>query len=376
MLYIPPELYIDIVGSLTTDPSFDWATGALSPQAALKSLALTSQPLRVLAQPPLFETITIPSLPDSLSLSRLVTLKQLFDGRPEITSWVKKFRLRRLPSGRGPIPANTPTLQQLWLTLSEIFVRMDKLQIVNFEWVRVSEAMHEHIRYGLPNLRSLIFKSVTIEYFDDFENLPAEELPLEALHISGYRGQRVPTAVARLARAPNLDYLALPYLNPTTLRSLIGPTLPHVFKNLSRLFILDSPSFEHLALFAAQCPNLRSLHFLHPSDALEARNGVPSDMLPSLTRYRGPLDVAQLLVPGRPLEAIDVSTYISDPREWSRGDLEPLARGLANVRGLILGTFSWYKDFMYDLRDLFPHAEMLKLAFHKPDKASGHTKAV
>lgn len=364
---IPPELYIAILAALKADPWFDWR-GDLSPKAALETLALTSRSLRAIAQPLLFESIEISSTKDWVILSRVLKLKNLFDERPEITEWVKEFGLGRHPPGTGSIAVNTSTLRELWPTLSNIFVRMDKLHTVRFGWADISSATHEHL-YRLPDLRSLTLDSVTIQPLADSKNLSVEELRLKELQIRGYR-QQVPAAATQFARAPGLDYLALPYLDPATSQSLLGLIASHVFKTLSSLSLTEVPSFEHLIVFAARCPNLRSLHFLYAPIALELPTGVPNDTFSFLTRYYGPLNIAQLLVPGRPLETIDVSTYIPDPREWSRGDLEPLAGGSENVRELTLGTFSWHRGFMDDLRDLFPHAEVLKLTFHKPDKAS------
>lgn len=114
--------------------------------------------------------------------------------------------------------------------------------------------------------------------------------------------------------------------------------------------------------FLTRCPKLTNLWCgtVIPSDP---QNPVPASCIPLLERFTGPLDLAQALVPGRPLEEISAFSMsgggqqIQDVTDIAR----LMARGTKQLRHLQIGILRWHDGRIGKLAFLSPRLESLVL---------------
>lgn len=122
-------------------------------------------------------------------------------------------------------------------------------------------------------------------------------------------------------------------------------------------------------LLAPHCPDLQCLSLgefmfrqgLRSTITLPA--SVPLATWPQLKRFRGWLRVAQLLVPGRPVENIRIEGGVDELDNWEKSSLVPLAHGSAVLRELSLEKIPWKDNCFEDIADVLPHLRSLQVTF-------------
>lgn len=117
---------------------------------------------------------------------------------------------------------------------------------------------------------------------------------------------------------------------------------------------------DRLFTFLARLPNLASLTLTGQRDQHHPAAPPSLDIAPLLTHFNGPLSLAILLVPGRPVENLGIS-----PASYPRGqhpdiqDLSPLARYTEHVKSVTLKSFLWREGCFPNLAAIFPDLTVL-----------------
>lgn len=113
--------------------------------------------------------------------------------------------------------------------------------------------------------------------------------------------------------------------------------------------------------FCTRCPNVTELA-CGPlqNDPLPA--SVSSRILPKLKKFKGPVELSRLLVPGRPVEDIR-----AEAEPHSRINIYGLVRSLATsshaVRLLYLSGVAWQEGCVEEIAAHLPHVESVTLDF-------------
>ncbi|KZT61680.1 hypothetical protein CALCODRAFT_506024 [Calocera cornea HHB12733] len=106
-------------------------------------------------------------------------------------------------------------------------------------------------------------------------------------------------------------------------------------------------------------PHIRHLS-LHPKIHLTS---IPADALPNLERFEGSYAMAELLVPGRPVTQVTITTESNFSA--NQGDMPQTFKAIAKsskpVKYLELEEIKFEEEWMDDLRILFPQLEHLRV---------------
>lgn len=89
----------------------------------------------------------------------------------------------------------------------------------------------------------------------------------------------------------------------------------------------------------------------------------PATTMPHLTRLQAPIELAMVLVPGRPIRDLRV-TMSGMPRSrhsCGSGDLAPIIGGLKALRCLRIDAFQWKEGSIDEIANLAPSLEILEL---------------
>lgn len=339
---LPPELFIYVTAvlrtSLPNSPFFQLVDGITPLHEALRNLSLTSRTFRALAQPILFEAIHFMGPNPAF---RAHKIGQIFDARSESCAWIKHLQIHVCGE-----------------EVERLFLRMIGLQSITFGPIALSSPMYSHL-YRLSELVTLHLQNVTL-HTEHLDLPPTEELKLKELSMGcRYPTYTPPTAITRLSLSPLLETLTIPNFNSPFYEDLTGRSISNTFPSLTTLHLIHrSIQFSRLVSFAAQCPNLQALE-TRGRGSIEVPQTIGPSALPGLRRCTGPLNVAQLLVPGRPLEVL----HLVGGGEWSKDALVPLSQGSVTLRELGLSMDKYKATFMNDLRDLFKNLEVLRVSF-------------
>lgn len=103
------------------------------------------------------------------------------------------------------------------------------------------------------------------------------------------------------------------------------------------------------AKFLARVPDLVDLQCMELDQDLV----IPVTTVPRLKRFNGPISLARLLLPGRPLEEVHIRSIFSTP--------EGLAPGSRSLKSLSFGSFVWETGCVAEISRLFPSLEILKI---------------
>lgn len=211
---------------------------------------------------------------------------------------------------------------------------------------------------SFSDLRSICcnFIDVTPRLLDILASLPRlDEL---SLHSCLVVGQTANTLSIRTLCIGDISWIdetptPIPLVSSRTLESLtmgsykgalrlLPPLLSNgTFSNLVH-FRLILPASIHNIFFdiLRTCSNLHTLDIESP-DAMNNHYILPSDVIPSLRVYRGPLSLAESLVAGRPVHEVHLGTN------------HGVAHGRMPVSvASLLSTFSWISGTSVALRDL------------------------
>lgn len=142
-------------------------------------------------------------------------------------------------------------------------------------------------------------------------------------------------------------------------------------------YLKDNPTFFP---FLARFPNVTSLVY-RPFREAALPPHVDDNVVPLLKRYKGPLAVIQLLVPGRPLEDIDANippAILPAAGGWPLiGEVvASLATGSGTMRHLRLGPCKWSKGCVEEIAALFPDLESLELEVSMGVHDSGNPQVI
>lgn len=164
-------------------------------------------------------------------------------------------------------------------------------------------------------------------------------------------------------------FKGLSSLHLATIHDVITHAPSAFFESLTQLKVrLVTKPAVFLSLLS-RCPNLTILE----CESLDVRGRdfeVPPHILLNLKELRSTFPVAQLVVPGRPVEIL---TIIASPSVLppTVGDLQPLARGARSLRCLEMGqTVTWSDDCFSQVAALFPSVERLAITFDGGYKVS------
>lgn len=332
---LPNELFLDIVAALepsNPDLSGSHAIRKSAPhRTAISNLSLANRSLRAIAQPTLFENAFIRG-PISLSLFHAHRIEELLESRPESCRW---FRVLHLSPVKGHGTRRDPTVEiqeeELWQVFSRLFVRMTELRRVDWAQITITSAMYRHL-YRLPKLQALHCSGVTISHIPDFTGLSTQTLQIRELSFYAVEtfGHTL-VALLRLARGPSLHSLHLLNVKPRLHQNLLGDP-PHSYNRLSSLrIVLYHAPLDHFLSLVACCPNINTIHLRAPLRSpiiVPTLYQVSPDTLQFLTHYCGPMNLARLLVPGRPVETLSLYHPSQQSEAWVKEELEPLTRGL------------------------------------------------
>ncbi|KZO98486.1 hypothetical protein CALVIDRAFT_596610 [Calocera viscosa TUFC12733] len=106
-------------------------------------------------------------------------------------------------------------------------------------------------------------------------------------------------------------------------------------------------------------PNIRRL-YLHPSIRLSS---IPDDALRNLEQFEGSCAMAELLVPGRPVTRVTITTAskFPDPQGDMPKTFQAISRSSKHVKYLELEPMLFDEGWMDDLPMLFPQLEELRV---------------
>lgn len=340
--YIPPELVLKIcrTHSLNDRVFYDsLGTGEARPwHRVLATMTLACSSFRQLVQPLLFEFVILDSVSfclvggqvDYMGISgvlrRMRRLSSVIDTRPEIGSWIKRVYLdltvwsREYGLERGEIA-----------DISHFFASLKNLQDVEVHRMQPIPAVCRHF-LTLPLLESLELEA-------DLEN----------------------SSMAAL-------YAVVPQASSGT------------FEHLTKLYIQADlrPHMGDLHAFLGICSNVTHLTLLHrtkqddnpgtnpdhsfPSDALAASWRDREPILPRLTKLVAIMAIAVLLVPGRPIQTLDVQ--VSDGCWWRKvsNSVWPLlAAGTVPLRRLALHDVEWCGAILENVSRYFTQLVKLEI---------------
>lgn len=154
-------------------------------------------------------------------------------------------------------------------------------------------------------------------------------------------------------------------LRLTALYPVVVNASPQLFTSITDLQItgvLDPAELDGLILVLFQCSNLTSLTC---GFYVEAPNfDILPTVIPHLSRLKAPMKVTKLLVPGRPVEILEVvrSPGPGNPSMCRPEDLVLLAAGTKPIRHLVLPSIQWSEGCFELIVGFFPFLE--RLSFH------------
>lgn len=291
--------------------------------------------------------------------------------RPETQKWVKILGLGWYSPVGGrrdtPDPVHISQLEELEVTVTQLFSSMTHVEVVHVSGAkRVPAEMYARL-YQLSTLRTFqVSFTLVVHGALELQDLASESLTLEDLDLNTTNSELGSSSAAlALARSPRLRKLRMGNINANVLQILVGQPA-HTFRNLTELQVGIFQSSDTLFAMLSACPNLTSLLMTAPPNVANipvAGAALQRDAVPFLRKIRLTPDILQVLVPGRPIEVLEVMHPRDPPYDWSREDIVHLASGTATMKELEISGFAWRPDGMDLIAELFPHVEILKVAF-------------
>jgi len=339
LLDLPPEIQLHIAESVKG-------------KRALRALSVTSRSLCSIAQSLLFKDFKI-----ALERRQQGSLEDML-ANPQICVAIRSLVL----SSYGPLSANLRDNEKKISLIKELLPKMVRLRVVSISRVRLSRMFMD----TLLEMAAKIPLEVTLH-----ENIyprgmcPMPNAPLRIsylnLTISDYNPSinvYLPLLCACASSA------ALTSLHLTTsgdvLMKLAGICPPFLHDLGISLRQGDDNSEMSAAAFLAAQKKVRRLW-------ISGKVGpVPRRALPNLQELHSPIEVVKQLVPGRPVEAITISSFDGYGRNWCGKEI---IKSAVTVRKICL------KDAIFDTRLVeqmvtgLPYLEILWLSMY--DDVSG-----
>lgn len=342
-----------------------------SAQSTLKSLSVVNRTLCSVAQPALFRHIHLYG-DVAECYFRVRQLLQMITTYAERGSWIKILRLgwrTRFNHQRqefeipGPSAPGEPSLMD---TVSELFNRLTRLTIFRADSFKITPQIYAHL-FRLPTLRTVRCYQRWLEEGPMEDNaLNVDDLTIEDLNIvDTQKRPDIDTATAKLARSPRIRKLEA----GIDVCDKLFRDSPRTFDNLTEL-IIETLAHIHVDCFAdilSACGKLESI-IVTGTDSpqlAEAAERLSKQALPFLSRVHLPVGIAEIIIPGRPVETIIVQAQNLRGvlYQWSRASLSLLTSGSVTVKELSLLGFTWKDDGMDIIFELFPYVETLKVQF-------------
>lgn len=354
--FLPPELWIATFTQLRVEVAMraPHLFGPLAPDTrTLKQLLLVSHSFYTLTEPFIYEHVVITK---SDSRNRDTRTKQIIKQlrkRPERKSWMHVLLLDRwklTPSYRE----SSPPSNDLW----NIILELRNLRALLL--VRVTASASDLFKHlgGLKDFDALSIVSSVLEP-DSSPMSEASTLNLQVLVLRGGRGDTLDhiskrtmgSSLKRLCHGTSYGSIVLSRISQTSFVHLVE-------------YYMIKPSVQDIqGLFsvAHHLPNLTTLsiesEILIPPEVLP----LPAGALPKLQTLSGPLWVILLIVPGHPVQELNIQRV---PESGVPGGLvayKQLGQGTAPVRTLDIKIAEWAGFTFGDLGALFPDLEELTI---------------
>jgi hypothetical protein len=137
----------------------------------------------------------------------------------------------------------------------------------------------------------------------------------------------------------------------------------HTFNYLQRLTTLPpfQGSVAPLLALPSLCPNLTDLvHLVGAATDIHYTDATPTRLSPRLNTYCGPIAHAKLLIPGGPVDNIEVLLPRGE-NSLPEGVLSRLSLGTADVHHLCIKGATWDGGYLEDISRSFPHLAVLEM---------------
>lgn len=342
---------------------------------ALCAISRSSSTHRALALPLLFKQLYIqtysPRYPE-----RMEGISSLLDTYPEAGRWTAELEVWR---GVWTDSYKAQAAAEAHKTLSKVLFQMTGLKTIRLDGLPLSiEAVHHLL--SLP-LRLLSVSEVAING-DKVTNSGQglEGLCLTEVHLNGNDnpfgltdfGVLDPDWI-RLASIPSVSSLVLQGGATNMLQRRLSSHLSHIFTNLRSLH-MDPPIpgiLHPLISLLEACPNLTELvlHDVPPNPMFIMGPGggaIPTlryayppalHLVPHLSSYSGSLDIAKMLVPGRPVAELKVGVY----GDLLDDDLENVSKSSTDIKRLQIVAIHWTEEYKSRLQTLFPDLKEIRI---------------
>ena len=308
LLDIPPEIQLQIAEFV-------------EPLRSLKALSFTSRSLRTIAQSMLFERLRI-----ALGTKLRGSVDDLL-ANPRICAAIRFLELR----GPWLFDSSTPRNDEEQLSLiQKILPEMVGLREVSIYHVHLSKTFLDTFLGIAANMPLQINLAWNIH---PYSVIPTTHTPLQISHLY---------VVTTTLRAPLEFYRSMFHASATTLTGLniladgaelmglAGISLPFLHDLTLKITSENEVSRSSTAAFLTAQRAIRKLH-LHLIGEVGPFPAMPPNALPNLRELKTSTELVHLLVPGRPVEEIEVTLTLKYYQDWFG---EEVGESTARVRRL------------------------------------------
>ncbi|KAG8905584.1 hypothetical protein FRB99_008642 [Tulasnella sp. 403] len=355
---LPPEIWFEIFLMLRETDSSD----------ALRTLCLVCHHFCDIAQPMLFETVTLKGADKSGFLTFLNGSRPQKD---KLRSWIRRLKMiewMQVAIWPTRTMANDGT-RELFASVEDLLPKLHRLQSVMFKFSRIPSSALSVVAQ-LPMLQELIIEDCYFEEGGDFLTL-YNQGPRRITHLEMVRSctpnapvQEVATQLALLPTLKTANLGSCVFRIPEVQDILRSPHKP--LPALKQLTIgwqsmwLEAQRLEGLFLMLKCCTALERLEI---KDCLELGETFQKQLrafsepfLPNLRRFDGSPEVARVLCAGSPLETLRIN---EDAFRIIPKDL--LTVGTRSLRVLCFLNVTWQTESLEVIAKGCPQLEMLSV---------------
>ncbi|KAG9012025.1 hypothetical protein FRB94_006825 [Tulasnella sp. JGI-2019a] len=344
-----PELYLVI---------FDRLHAWNRKKADLLNVCRTSRLFHELAEPLLFADIVLKTDDSEFGIdTRTRALLRDLTSRTETRQWVKSVKIK-ITSHRDDDKGINH--------IADVFVQLHNLRDIVFRYINLTRSMIQHLLRLSHPFRLNCWHVGCATKVEDLVS-DTRNLPITGLIVSGVRKPNAVSLITRLALGPHLSVLDLgpfdwPYIYPGLLQNPY-----HNFDSLRRLEVHEPVGHADMTGFLsllASCPYLSHLKIAYPSLISEKSYRplfLPPSYIPHLSSVEAPNDLAGLLVRGRPVQSLRLTSRTTI--NLDRGFLSQLKEGSASLRELDVDGFVWRDDVLLDIAEYLPALQNLRVRF-------------
>jgi len=287
LLDIPPEIQLQIAEFV-------------EPRESLKALSFTSRSLRTIAQSMLFERLLI-----ALGTKLRGSVDDLL-ANPRICTAIRFLELRGPYLFESPTPRNDE--EQLSL-IRKMLPEMVGLREVSIYHINLSKTFLDTFLGIAANMPLRINLAWNIY---PYSVIPTPHTPLQISHL--YVGD-APQEFHRSmfhASATTLTWLDI-WTDGDQLMGLAGISLPFLHDLTLKITFEDEVSRTSTVAFLTAQRAIRKLDLRSDMDSLPA---MPPNALPNLRELKASTELVNQLVPGRPVEDIEVTLTLKYSQDW------------------------------------------------------------